>query len=171
MRPAPPQGCPRPLCSTGGLGSPLALYLTAASALSAWLTSMSSTRATSSARSSTPQRHRPQKDRLRRREALRLNPPSRSSSTRPCSPAPTPRHHQGLRHRRRRHRQLPTVTWSTTPACSSASQRLRLHLPLRGQASVFATKRPCYRCLYPSRRRPPVPSCAEGGVLGILPVS
>src|SRR6202140_5449530 len=40
-----------------------------------------------------------------------------------------------------------------------------------GQASVFATKEgPCYRCLY-SDPPPPglVPSCAEGGVLGILP--
>ncbi len=40
-----------------------------------------------------------------------------------------------------------------------------------GQASVFATKEgPCYRCLY-SAPPPPglVPSCAEGGVLGILP--
>jgi len=40
-----------------------------------------------------------------------------------------------------------------------------------GQASVFATEEgPCYRCLYPEP--PPlglVPSCAEGGVLGILP--
>jgi molybdopterin/thiamine biosynthesis adenylyltransferase/rhodanese-related sulfurtransferase/molybdopterin converting factor small subunit len=40
-----------------------------------------------------------------------------------------------------------------------------------GQASVFATKDgPCYRCLYPEP--PPaglVPSCAEGGVLGVLP--
>ena len=40
-----------------------------------------------------------------------------------------------------------------------------------GQASVFATEEgPCYRCLY--HEPPPpglVPSCAEGGVLGILP--
>jgi len=40
-----------------------------------------------------------------------------------------------------------------------------------GQVSVFdAKKGPCYRCLYPEP--PPlglVPSCAEGGVLGILP--
>ncbi len=40
-----------------------------------------------------------------------------------------------------------------------------------GQASVFATSDgPCYRCLF--REPPPpglVPSCAEGGVLGVLP--
>lgn len=40
-----------------------------------------------------------------------------------------------------------------------------------GQVSVFATEGgPCYRCLFPE---PPaagsVPSCAEGGVLGVLP--
>jgi adenylyltransferase/sulfurtransferase len=40
-----------------------------------------------------------------------------------------------------------------------------------GQASVFATKGgPCYRCLYPEPPPPGlVPSCAEGGVLGVLP--
>jgi len=40
-----------------------------------------------------------------------------------------------------------------------------------GQASVFAMKEgPCYRCLYPEPPPPGlVPSCAEGGVLGILP--
>jgi adenylyltransferase/sulfurtransferase len=40
-----------------------------------------------------------------------------------------------------------------------------------GQASVFATKEgPCYRCLYPEPPPPGlVPSCAEGGVLGVLP--
>src|SRR5207302_1267732 len=40
-----------------------------------------------------------------------------------------------------------------------------------GQASVFYARRgPCYRCLY-SEPPPPglVPSCAEGGVLGVLP--
>ncbi|HEY9427680.1 MAG TPA: molybdopterin-synthase adenylyltransferase MoeB [Gemmatimonadaceae bacterium] len=40
-----------------------------------------------------------------------------------------------------------------------------------GQVSVFATEKgPCYRCLF--REPPPpglVPSCAEGGVLGVLP--
>jgi adenylyltransferase/sulfurtransferase len=40
-----------------------------------------------------------------------------------------------------------------------------------GQASVFAAPdAPCYRCLYPEPPPPGlVPSCAEGGVLGILP--
>ena len=40
-----------------------------------------------------------------------------------------------------------------------------------GQASIFAAKDgPCYRCLYPEPPPPGlVPSCAEGGVLGILP--
>lgn len=40
-----------------------------------------------------------------------------------------------------------------------------------GQATVFKPKEgPCYRCLYPEPPPPgEVPSCAEGGVLGILP--
>jgi adenylyltransferase/sulfurtransferase len=40
-----------------------------------------------------------------------------------------------------------------------------------GQASVFDARRgPCYRCLFPEPPPPGlVPSCAEGGVLGVLP--
>jgi adenylyltransferase/sulfurtransferase len=40
-----------------------------------------------------------------------------------------------------------------------------------GQATVFAYEGgPCYRCLYPEPPPPGlVPSCAEGGVLGVLP--
>lgn len=40
-----------------------------------------------------------------------------------------------------------------------------------GQASVFGLpKGPCYRCIYPEPPPPGlVPSCAEGGVLGVLP--
>jgi len=40
-----------------------------------------------------------------------------------------------------------------------------------GQVSLFwAGRGPCYRCLYPEPPEPgAVPSCAEGGVLGILP--
>jgi len=42
---------------------------------------------------------------------------------------------------------------------------------LKGRPAVFAAKEgPCYRCLYPEPPPPGlVPSCAEGGVLGILP--
>lgn len=41
----------------------------------------------------------------------------------------------------------------------------------QGQASVFDSREgPCYRCLYPEPPPPGmVPSCAEGGVLGVLP--
>lgn len=44
-------------------------------------------------------------------------------------------------------------------------------LRFEGQVSVFDTERgPCYRCLFPEPPPPgAVPSCAEGGVLGILP--
>lgn len=44
-------------------------------------------------------------------------------------------------------------------------------LRFEGQASVFDSRvGPCYRCLYPEPPPPGmVPSCAEGGVLGILP--
>ncbi|HLO02422.1 MAG TPA: ThiF family adenylyltransferase [Symbiobacteriaceae bacterium] len=39
-----------------------------------------------------------------------------------------------------------------------------------GQVSVFATGGPCYRCLHPEPPPPgSVPSCAEAGVIGILP--
>jgi adenylyltransferase/sulfurtransferase len=40
-----------------------------------------------------------------------------------------------------------------------------------GQASVFDARRgPCYRCIFPAPPPPgAVPSCAEGGVLGVLP--
>jgi adenylyltransferase/sulfurtransferase len=40
-----------------------------------------------------------------------------------------------------------------------------------GQATIFADKNgPCYRCLYPEPPPPGmVPSCAEGGVIGVLP--
>ena len=44
-------------------------------------------------------------------------------------------------------------------------------LRFEGQASTFDARRgPCYRCLFPEPPPPgQVPSCAEGGVLGVLP--
>jgi len=39
-----------------------------------------------------------------------------------------------------------------------------------GQATVYAPGKGCYRCLYPAPPPPgAVPSCAEAGVLGVLP--
>ena len=51
------------------------------------------------------------------------------------------------------------------------AERLRLDLPLRRSGDrVRVRGGPCYRCLYPEPPPPGlVPSCAEGGVLGILP--
>ncbi|HEV2138580.1 MAG TPA: molybdopterin-synthase adenylyltransferase MoeB [Nitrososphaerales archaeon] len=41
---------------------------------------------------------------------------------------------------------------------------------LDGQMTVFANSGPCYRCIYPEPPPPDaVPSCAEAGVLGVLP--
>jgi adenylyltransferase/sulfurtransferase len=64
------------------------------------------------------------------------------------------------------------ATWSTTPACCSASRTCTA----RSSASTARRrcsgrkKGPCYRCLYPEPPPPGlVPSCAEGGVLGVLP--
>ena len=45
-------------------------------------------------------------------------------------------------------------------------------LPVRGQCDSFLSRRggPCYRCLYPEPAPPEMaPSCAEAGVLGVLP--
>src|SRR6201996_7965450 len=59
-------------------------------------------------------------------------------------------------------------------ACVLSGHKPHAYGPIfrfEGQASVFATEEgPCYRCLYPEPPPPGlVPSCAEGGVLGILP--
>ncbi len=58
-------------------------------------------------------------------------------------------------------------------ACVIAGKPLVYGAILRfdGQASVFfPPEGPCYRCLYPEPPPPDlVPSCAEGGVLGVLP--
>ena len=41
---------------------------------------------------------------------------------------------------------------------------------LDGQMTIFAKSGPCYRCIYPEPPPPDaVPSCAEAGVLGVLP--
>ena len=64
------------------------------------------------------------------------------------------------------------ATWSTTPACCSAS-RTSTAASSASRARRRCSRRqdgPCYRCLYPEPPPPGlVPSCAEGGVLGVLP--
>ena len=143
--------------------------------------------------------HRPGRVRHRRRveppppDPLRPAPTSAGRRSRPrwsgCSdvnphvePHPAPdaprlveraRHRQGLRHRRRRHRQLPDPlpgqrrlraarASPTSTARSSAS---------KGRSRCSGREKgPCYRCLFPEPPPPGlVPSCAEGGVLGVLP--
>ena len=92
-----------------------------------------------------------------------------------------PQHRAGQRQRlrdlrpvrpdRRRHRQLrhPLHGQRRLRAAEQAV-RVGVDLPLRRPGSVFwAEHGPCYRCLYPEPPPPGmVPSCAEGGVLGVL---
>jgi sulfur-carrier protein adenylyltransferase/sulfurtransferase len=72
----------------------------------------------------------------------------------------------------RRHRQLPhPLPDQRCVRAAGQAQRVRLDLPLRwaGQR-VRRPRGPCYRCLFPEPPPPGlVPSCAEGGVLGVLP--
>ena len=53
----------------------------------------------------------------------------------------------------------------------SPKPSVQLYAKLEGQATVFKPHEgPCYRCLFPQPPPPELaPSCAEGGVLGVLP--
>ena len=80
-----------------------------------------------------------------------------------------------LRPDRRRHRQLrDPLHGQRRGVLPEEALRLGLDLPLRRPglgvlADARATDAPCYRCLYPEPPPPGmVPSCAEGGVLGVL---
>ena len=79
---------------------------------------------------------------------------------------------RGLRRRRRRHRQLPdALPRQRRLRPDGEAERVRVDLPFRGAGvGLLGGEGPCYRCLY-AEPPPPglVPSCAEGGVLGILP--
>ena len=119
-----------------------------------------------------PERHRPTQGRVRRRVGAGDQP------VRQCG---HPQHRADQRQRlrdlrpvrpdRRRHRQL-------RHPLHGQRRRVLLGKPyvwgsiyrFDGQASVFwAEHGPCYRCLYPEPPPPGmVPSCAEGGVLGVL---
>ena len=121
------------------------------------------------------QRRRPAASSRRRRAGCRR-------STRTCSIVT----HETRADVRERARHLPAATtssstapttsrraiWSTTRACCSASRT-----PTAASSGSTGRRRcsrpradPCYRCLYPEPPPPGlVPSCAEGGVLGVLP--
>jgi adenylyltransferase/sulfurtransferase len=85
--------------------------------------------------------------------------------------------------RRRTHLIALPSSWTARTISDALSHQRRLRAAQKanvygsifrfeGQASVFAPHLggPCYRCLYPEPPPPGmVPSCAEGGVLGVLP--
>ena len=81
-----------------------------------------------------------------------------------------PRRGLGRDHRRRR--QLPhALPRQRRVRLARDPRRARLDLPLRGPGHrLRAARGPCYRCLFPTPPPPELaPSCAEGGVLGVLP--
>ena len=81
---------------------------------------------------------------------------------------------RAVRHRGRRHGQLPRPVpgerrharcWASR-SCTARSTSSRG----RRRCSCRARRRPCYRCLFPQPPPPgAVPSCAEAGVFGVLP--
>ena len=164
------------LCiGAGGLGSPAALYLAAAGVGTIGIVDFDAVDESNLQRQilhGTPDVGRSKlqsaKDRLDRAQSRSAHQHLRDAADVGERARAVPR----LRRRARRHRQLPT-RYLVNDAC------VLLGIPnvygsifrFEGQASVFATKDgPCYRCLYPEPPPPGlVPSCAEGGVLGVLP--
>ena len=147
-----------------------------ASAASASSTSTSSTSATCSGRSSTARRTSAGRSCSRRADQLH------GASTRTCRSICTRRRCprrtrwrsvRDLRHHRRRHGQLPdALPRERRVRAAGQAERLRQHLPLRGPGvGVLArrTARATAACIPSRRRRAWCPSCAEGGVLGVLP--
>ena len=146
-----------------------------ASARSASSTTTSSTSPTSSARSSTrPTASACRRSTPPRRRSTALNPDVQGRQV-PDAPRRLEHHgdHRGLRHHRRRRRQLPDALPAQrrdrAPAASRSSSAAILGFD--GQLSVFKPyEGPCYRCLF--RQPPPAelaPSCGANGVLGVLP--
>ena len=166
----------RVLCvGAGGLGSPLALYLAAAGVGTIGLVEFDTVDLTNIQRQvlyATADVGRPKLEAARERLAA-LNP---EIEIVPHALRLTSDNvmelFAGLRHRRRRHRQLPDpLPRQRRLRAGRQAQRLCEHLPVRrpGQR-VRRARGPCYRCLFPEPPPPGlVPSCAEGGVLGVLP--
>ena len=164
------------IIGAGGLGSPIAMYLAAAGVGHDRHRRLRRRRRLEPPAPDPPheRRRRPIEGRVGPRAPPRDQPDGRDR--RPRHPAVLDervRRDGALRRDRRRHRQLP-----------GPLPRERRHpvpgKPLvygsiyqfEGQATVFmpGKETPCYRCLFPTPPPPgTVPSCAEGGVFGVLP--
>ena len=151
----------RVLCvGTGGLGSPLAFYLAAAGIGTLGLVDFDVVDASNLQRQiiHSHQRHRPQEARLRRRKAHARSIPHMNivKHDTMLTERQRPRDPQGLRHRRRRHRQLPhPLPGQRRLRAARQAQRLRLDLPLRrpGQRLRHRSTAPAIAASIPSRRR------------------
>ena len=164
------------LLGAGGLGSPAALYLAAAGVGTLGIVDMDVVDASNLQRQilhnidrigerkvdsakKTLTAAQPRRRRRHLRRALRRRQRAR--------------HHRRLRRHRRRHRQLPDpLPAQRRVAAEAHPRRARVDLPVRGPGhGVRArTTGPCYRCLLPEPPPPELaPSCAEAGVLGVLP--
>ena len=143
---------------------------------SASSTSTSSTSATCSGRSCTARRRRPLEARRRRRDRLQATQPARARSSTyeiALSSENALELFAPYDVDRRRHRQLPdALPGERRVRAARQAERLRQHLPLRGAGVGVRAPRTARATAasIPSRRRPGwCPSCAEGGVLGVLP--
>ena len=165
------------LCiGAGGLGSPAAMYLAAAGVGTHRHRRLRRRRLQQPAAADHP-RHagrRPFEARVGEGSAARDQPARRRPDVRDRAVVGERAEAvRAVRRHPRRHRQLSRRAISTNDACVLLGKPNAYGSIFRfeGQASVFATKDgPCYRCLYPEPPPPGlVPSCAEGGVLGVLP--
>jgi len=160
----------------GGLGSPAALYLAArASAFWASWIPTSSNSPICSVRFSTPRVRSAGPSWRRPRSGLHdVNP---GSGARAPRRAPDERQRAGdsraLRRRAGRQRQLPDALSRQRRVCPCSASRTCTAASSASTARrrcFWAERGPCYRCLYQEPPPPElVPSCAEGGVLGVLP--
>ena len=171
------------ICSTGvlcigvgGLGSPIAMYLAAAGIGKLGVLDFDAVDFSNLQRQiihSTPDVGRPKTESAR--ETINgINPNTGWSCIRRASPAKTPSRSSTNTTSSSMAPIIFPTRYLTNDACVLLKKPNVCGSIFRfdGQASVFAPHLggPCYRCLYPEPPPPGmVPSCAEGGVLGVLP--